>query len=190
MLIKWADTQNRIERLLFNSVISIRHFGMMRVPFSMHSRLETKVEQTALSCVGLILVAVVMRLASLNIPLIHDEAYTYKAFASVPLWQTISDYHLPNNHVLLSIIINILTHLFGNRLWLIRLPTIIAGVLMVPAGYVLGKRLYSREAGILGAALDCHISCPCYVFRAGTRICVLKPVRHIDPYIGRPGKGK
>lgn len=102
---------------------------------------------------GITLAAAVIRLASLNIPMVHDEAYTYNAFASRSLWVTISDYHLPNNHVLLTVCINILVHLFGNHLWLMRLLPFIAGVAMAPVTYVLGKRFYSREAGMLAAAL-------------------------------------
>jgi len=153
MLIRWTNVRNAIEKLMI-------WFG----EFKKHLRSDAGVfwdsfafkrwDRTDLALVlGIALVALIMRLASLNIPLIHDEAYTYNAFASRSLWVTVSDYHLPNNHVLLTIIINILTHLFGNHLWLIRLPTIIMGVLMVPAAYVLGKKLYSRETGILSAVL-------------------------------------
>ncbi len=102
---------------------------------------------------GLTLVALAVRLANLTIPLTHDEAYMYNAFASRSLWVVLTDYHLPNNHVFLAVIINILTHVFGNHLWLIRLPTIVAGILLVPAAYLLGRRWYGGEAGLLGAAL-------------------------------------
>jgi 4-amino-4-deoxy-L-arabinose transferase-like glycosyltransferase len=102
---------------------------------------------------GVLLIAGVMRLASLFIPMDFDEAYTYNAFASQSLWHTISDYHVPNNHVLLTVFINVLVHLFGNNLWLMRLPTLIAGLLMVPAGYLLARRLYGREAAIVSAVL-------------------------------------
>jgi len=152
-LVRWVDAQNAMEKLAgqirdFNG--SLRNDARVffkRLSLSTWSRTELALMG------GLILVALIMRLASLYIPLTHDEAYSYNAFASRSLWVTISDYHLPNNHVLLTIIINILTHVFGNHLWLIRLPTIVAGILMVPAAYVLGRRLYSREAGLLGAAL-------------------------------------
>lgn len=97
------------------------------------------------------LMAVVIRMADLFIPMEHDEAYTYNAFASFPLWHVISDYHLPNNHVLLTIFISLLNSLFGNHLWLFRLPSLIAGACMVPAAYWLAKRLYDRETAVLSA---------------------------------------
>jgi len=102
---------------------------------------------------GIIFVALVMRLKNLNIPLGHDEAYMYNAFASRSFWHIITNYHLPNNHVLLSIIIKIVTGMFGNHVWTLRLPTIIAGVLMVPVSYYFGKRFYSVETGLLSSIL-------------------------------------
>jgi hypothetical protein len=102
---------------------------------------------------GLMLVALVMRLGNLDLPLGHDEAYTYNAFASRSIWHIVSDYHLPNNHVLLSVLIHFTTHLLGNHVWAIRLPTILSGVLMVPATFWFAKRLYSLETAFLSAML-------------------------------------
>jgi 4-amino-4-deoxy-L-arabinose transferase-like glycosyltransferase len=78
-----------------------------------------------------------------------DEAYLYNAFASHSLWHVITDYHVPNNHVFLTIIVNFLVHVFGNHLWLMRLPSLLAGVLMVPFGYFTARRLYGINVGIL-----------------------------------------
>ena len=105
------------------------------------------------SLVGLTLAALVIRLANLDIPLSHDEAYTYNAFASRSIWHIVSDYHLPNNHVFLSLVLNLTTRLIGNDVWALRLPTIITGALMVPAIYWLAKRLYNQETALLSATL-------------------------------------
>lgn len=102
---------------------------------------------------GIMFVASIVRLENLDIPLGHDEAYMYDAFASRSLWHIMSNYHLPNNHVLLSIIMKLTTDILGNHVWTLRLPTIIAGVLMVPAAYLVAKRFYSKETAILSAIL-------------------------------------
>jgi len=102
---------------------------------------------------GVIFVALVLRLNNLNLPLGHDEAYMYNAFASRSFWHIVTNYHLPNNHVLLSIIMKITTELFGNHVLTLRLPTIITGVLMVPASFYFGKRFYSVETGLLSSIL-------------------------------------
>ncbi len=102
---------------------------------------------------GIALLAVLPRLANLNASISHDEAYTYNAFASGSLWTTLSDYHLPNNHILLSLLINITAKLIGNQPWVLRIPSLLVGVAMIPVVYLLARRLYSRETAILVAGM-------------------------------------
>jgi 4-amino-4-deoxy-L-arabinose transferase-like glycosyltransferase len=103
--------------------------------------------------VGGMFIAMIVRLKNLDIPLGHDEAYMYNAFASRSFWHIVTNYHLPNNHVLLSIIIKIVTGIFGNHVWTLRFPTIITGMLIVPASYYFAKRFYSVKTGILSSIL-------------------------------------
>ena len=153
-IVWWGRTQAMIERFfnwsrefgIFFRQDAQRFFRDLRDVWTRQSRMDL------LMLGGLILAAVVAHLYQLNAQLLADEAYTYNAFSSGSLWVTVSDYHLPNNHVLLSILVNILTHLFGNHVWLIRLPTMIAGVLMVPVGYLFARRVYGRNVAILSAA--------------------------------------
>lgn len=153
MLAKWTVTQEYISRFFVrvrDFSLSLREDAKVFLTQSSIARLN-KMDRWVI--LGIMLVAVSLRLASLNFPLTHDEAYSFNAFASESLWVTVSDYHLPNNHVFLNVIINIFTSFFGDQLWLIRLPTMIVGVLMVPAAYSAGKRFYGREVGLLSAGL-------------------------------------
>lgn len=103
----------------------------------------------------LMITAFIPRLASLFIDLEFDEAYLYNAFASHSFWSVITDYHVPNNHVFYTIIVHFLTKFFGNHLWLMRTPSLIAGVLMAPVGYLIARRLYGAGAGVLaGVAIS------------------------------------
>ena len=97
------------------------------------------------------LAGAIYRLSEIGVDISGDEAYTYLAFIRGSLWQTASDYHLPNNHIFLSLILNLVLRIFGGELWVLRMPTFLAGILMVPASYALGKRLYSPATGILAA---------------------------------------
>jgi hypothetical protein len=99
----------------------------------------------------LMVVAVAYRLEYLYSSLHHDEAYTYMAFAH-SLRAAITDYHLPNNHVFHSILVYFSTQIFGDQPWVVRLPAFVAGVLLSPAIYAVGKRYYDRWVGF-GAAL-------------------------------------
>lgn len=101
----------------------------------------------------LLLSGLVFRIAALNDPVTYDEAYTYVGFASHGLWAALSDYSLPNNHILHTVMVVFSTGLFGNAPWALRLPAMLAGLALIPALYALGKRLYSPETGLLAAAL-------------------------------------
>jgi 4-amino-4-deoxy-L-arabinose transferase-like glycosyltransferase len=95
----------------------------------------------------------VARLMLINRPIEYDEAYTVMAFAHSPFRTLISDYHLPNNHVFHSILVRIAVLLLGSQPWQIRMPVLVAGLLLVPFVFWLGRTLYTREVGYLSAAI-------------------------------------
>ncbi|MCE5209584.1 MAG: glycosyltransferase family 39 protein [Chloroflexi bacterium] len=86
-------------------------------------------------------------------PMTHDESYTYIAFASQPLTNLVSDYHLPNNHIFHSVLVHFSTRLFGEQPLAVRLPALLAGVLVVLAVFLLARALYGDSAGLLASAI-------------------------------------
>jgi len=95
----------------------------------------------------------VLRLRFLGQPMRFDEADSFLEFATKPFYVLLSDYSAVNNHVLHTALVRLSYLVFGNHPWAIRLPAFVAGVLMIPAAYLVGRRLYHREAGLVGAAL-------------------------------------
>ena len=155
LLFQWKKTETWLHRFPTQSKRFFAHFWGDTVAFGKDAKAAV-VSQGWLNnsiLAGAMFVAIVLRLKNLDIQLIHDEAYMYNAFISRPFWHTVSNYHLPNNHVFLSVIIKIVTGLFGNHVWTLRLPTIIAGVLMVPASYYFAKRFYSVETAVMSSIL-------------------------------------
>ena len=107
-----------------------------------------------LPMLGLTLLAVLARLWFVQVPLEHDEAYTFSVFAVQPLRMGLIDYHFPNNHLFHTLLVHLAYRLFGPHIWAIRLPALVAGILLAPAGYLLARRLYDRHSGLLtGAAI-------------------------------------
>ena len=106
-----------------------------------------------LAVVGLTLAALLARLPFLSRPMQHDESYTFVTFASAPLQEALTDYNLPNNHLFHTLLVHISYVLFGDSPWAVRLPALLAGILIVPAAYGLASRLYNRHSAILAAAL-------------------------------------
>ena len=89
----------------------------------------------------------------LDQPLNHDEAYTVMVFAPRTLLAAVSDYHLPNNHILHTVLVHFSLRLLGDAPWSVRLPAFLAYLALVPAAYLAARRLFSRPAGLAAAAL-------------------------------------
>ncbi len=85
-----------------------------------------------------------LRLAFLFQPATYDEATTYVQFASHPLRLGLSYYPVPNNHLLNTFFVHFSTRLFGSAEWAIRLPALVFGMLILPATYVVIRRLLGK----------------------------------------------
>ena len=109
---------------------------------------------TYLAAGGAILVAAVaIRVAYLDVPLRYDEATTYNNFVSKPLYVALANYATPNNHLLHTFLAKVSVAVFGNEPWAIRLPALLAGIALVPATFALARLYFGRAAALLAAAL-------------------------------------
>lgn len=99
------------------------------------------------------LAGAILRILYIHQPAGNDEAYTYLAFSSQPLVSILTDYSHPNNHILHSILAHFSAAVFGQVTWAIRLPALLAGILMVPVTYLVGWKLYNAPAGLMAAGL-------------------------------------
>ncbi len=94
-----------------------------------------------------------LRLYYIYQPIRHDEAISFLTFAREPLYRSLSDYSTSNNHLLHTFFLRISYLIFGNQIWAIRLPAFVAGVLIIPAVYLLGRTLYNKNTALLSASL-------------------------------------
>jgi hypothetical protein len=99
------------------------------------------------------LAAVALRVSFLNQPMRYDEALTFNEFASRPLYYGLSYYPDPNNHLLNTLLMHLAYLGLGNQPWVLRLPAVAAGVLLVPATYWLARQLYDARVAVLAASL-------------------------------------
>jgi 4-amino-4-deoxy-L-arabinose transferase-like glycosyltransferase len=114
---------------------------------------------------GLTLLAAGLRAAYILRPMSHDEAYTVVAFASRPIGIILTDYSLPNNHIFHSLLVHLAYLLFGIQPWAVRLPVVLAGMLLVPSGYLLARLLYDRHTALVTAGL---LACAPYLISLST----------------------
>ena len=106
---------------------------------------------------GIIVLGIFFRYAYLWRPMGHDETYTFMAFASRGLRYSITNYHLPNNHVFHTILVNLAYQLFGDSPAIIRLPAFLAGILIIPATYIVGKQFFSTKIALVSASIVASI---------------------------------
>ena len=94
-----------------------------------------------------------LRLRYLLQPMRYDESATFLEYASRPFYFALSNYSAPNNHLFHTALVRVAYLTFGNEPWAIRIPALVAGVLLIPAAYLAGRMLYNRDAGLLAAGL-------------------------------------
>lgn len=114
-------------------------------------RTEGEVARTALAVV--FVAAAALRLYHIAQPIRYDEAYTYTYFASRSLVDAMSDYSLPNNHILHTLAAWVSTRVLGGAEWALRLPVLVAGIVLVALAWLAARRLAGRQAGVMAAAL-------------------------------------
>ena len=105
-------------------------------------------------CLAVVLVfAIAVRLWFLDAPMRTDESYTVERYV-LPAWiHTVSDYNMPNNHFLNSVMAKVSTGLLGDHPMTVRLFVFLAGIGSVGAVYLLGRDLFSASVGLLAASL-------------------------------------
>lgn len=102
---------------------------------------------------GLTLLALVLRVIGLNSGLWLDEIYSVVNQFRLPPNQLFITYISDNQHPLYALFASMSVSIFGEHPWVIRLPAMIFGVASVPALYLLGTRVASRQEALFAAAL-------------------------------------
>jgi len=106
------------------------------------------------STVGLLLCAgILFRWREMQLPLSVDEAITFVFFSSRSWIDILSDYSIPNNHILNTSLMAVSQFLFGSGPLALRLPAFLAGVLSIPLLYWFVRREFDGKAALLAVAL-------------------------------------
>lgn len=112
----------------------------------------------------------------LNLDLWNDEIYTLKNFVLVPISQTITDYHVPNNHSFFNLLNNLYLRIINvddinillDKPYLIRIPPFLYTIVaLIVLGFIC-KRFYNTKVSIL-AILVLATSIPFFNFALQVR---------------------
>lgn len=101
----------------------------------------------------IVLAGVFARVVLLNAPMQYDESVTFMDFARISWRAALTDYSLPNNHIFHTLLVRLSYVLLGDSPWVIRLPSFIAGLSLIPLVYLAGNFFYNTHTGLLAAAL-------------------------------------
>ena len=114
---------------------------LLKLNILMMCRDLVKNDRTYLFFLALICVyAFIIRCFYIFQPMRYDESYTFINYASKPLIIGLSCYIRPNNHLFHTLLVHIVYILFGNNIWVIRLPAFIAGICIVPMSYIVSRK--------------------------------------------------
>ena len=111
------------------------------------------------------ILAGINRLALMESPMLHDEAYTVVTYAD-SFFHALTDYSMPNNHVFHTLLVYLSVRAFGLAPWSARLPAFLAGVLVIPGVYFLAKQIYDPWTGAIFSALG-RFTVPVMLFPFG-----------------------
>jgi hypothetical protein len=101
---------------------------------------------------ALVVLGAVLRLINANAELWYDEIVTVIHFVRVPFAQVVSTYGLANNHVLNSVLVNLMGTV-GSDPWLLRLPALLFGIAGVWAFWWVAAAIWPRRPALAGTAL-------------------------------------
>lgn len=99
----------------------------------------------------LMIMGVFIRWKMISYPVWYDEAYTFVKFASRPFRYIITDYSAPNNHIFHSLLVALVYRIAGIHLWALRLPALAAGIILIPAVFLTGRKMSNSIGGFLAA---------------------------------------
>ncbi|MGB7158571.1 MAG: glycosyltransferase family 39 protein [Tepidisphaeraceae bacterium] len=104
-----------------------------------------------------IALGITLRVHFLYQPIKYDEALTF-TFATQPLSQSLSEGYFPNNHLLHTLLAHASMKCFGQSEWSLRVPAFVAGVMMIPATWLMARRLFGGTGAALAAAMLVAVS--------------------------------
>lgn len=102
---------------------------------------------------GVLALALGLRLVHLGDGLWYDEIVTLVEFVRLPTGSLLTTYTSQNNHILFSLLAQGSVALFGEGAWALRLPAALLGVGCVAAVFHLGRRLLDAPQGLWAALL-------------------------------------
>jgi hypothetical protein len=126
-------------------------FEVLRSQLRIDLRLPDKKDSLTLSAI--VLIGFALRLYGLEHPWRFDESDSLIHFVRLDLFNLWTDYTQPNNHIFYNFLAHFCDATFGDFSGASRMPAFVAGVLIVPALFFVGRMLFDTQAALPAAAI-------------------------------------
>ncbi len=106
-------------------------------------------------CAILLVIGVSVYFKSQLLPraLMGDEAFTILHYAKRSIPMIVANYNFPNNHVFHSLLSHFSAMVFGDHVWVYRLPAFVFGVALAPLTYFFLRRYSGAALALLAAVV-------------------------------------
>jgi len=96
---------------------------------------------------------IVFRILYLAKPVNYSEASIYLDYINNKAFHRLFFYYSADNFILNNILIKFLYLISNGELWILRLPSLLAGIAFIPAVYAVTRLFYNRSVGLIAAAI-------------------------------------
>ena len=97
--------------------------------------------------------AIVFRIIYITKPVNYSEALIILNYINSKTFQQLFFYSSPDNFILNNIFIKLLAVISNQELWVLRIPSLIAGILIIPFIYIAVRLFYNKHAAILASSI-------------------------------------
>ncbi len=102
---------------------------------------------------AVLLLALLLRILSLNTDLWIDEVFTLVNYVRLPLGSLVTNFTDDNQHLFFSVLAHISTRLFGESPWAVRLPAMLFGIASIWAAMRLAVLVFDKRVAVFTGLL-------------------------------------
>ncbi len=133
---------------LSNLEADVRVFGEW-----LGSELKLPSRGHALALFAIVLIGAALRVTGLDHPMRFDESDSFLHTVLTDWFNVWTDYTVPNNHIFYNLLAHLSVLTLGETATAARLPTLLAGIAIIPVLFFVGRALFGTHAALLAAAL-------------------------------------
>ncbi len=97
-------------------------------------------------CLIFLIIGIVLRLIYIIKPINYSEAVIYLDYLEGKTFHQLFFYSSPDNFILNNIFIKFLFLLSNKEIWVLRIPSLIAGISLMPTAYITARLFYNKYA--------------------------------------------